>query len=180
MPIKCFCYSGGLQWYHNIICILKLSSITGHPFIYLPSILVQHLWFALLISLISVSVGFLFFWWLVEVHYRTYNTNPLYITTCAVLSHLSHVRFFVTLQIVALQAPLSIRILQIRIQKWVAIPSSRGCYWPMDHTDNLVSPALAGRLFTTSTTWEAHITIHTPTVSPSHSFLIFYHVFPWT
>ena len=42
-----------------------------------------------------------------------------------VLSMPSCVQFFVTLWTVALQAPLSMRILQTRIPEWVAMPSSR-------------------------------------------------------
>ena len=47
-------------------------------------------------------------------------------------------------------------ILQARILKWVVISSSRGSSQPRDpYVDLLLSPALAGRFFTTSTTWEA-------------------------
>ena len=47
-------------------------------------------------------------------------------------------------------------ILQARILEWVAMPSSRGSFWPKDWTPtSLASPALAGRFFTTSTTWKA-------------------------
>ena len=49
------------------------------------------------------------------------------------------------------------RILQARILEWVAVPSSSGSSQPGDQTHISVSPALAGRFFTTSTTWEAHI-----------------------
>ena len=41
-------------------------------------------------------------------------------------------------------------ILQARILEWVAMPSSRGSSQPM----SFASPALAGRLFTTSATWK--------------------------
>ena len=45
-------------------------------------------------------------------------------------------------------------ILQARILEWVAMPSSRGSLQPRDWT--LISfLVLAGRFFTTSTTWEA-------------------------
>ena len=43
------------------------------------------------------------------------------------------------------QAPLSMRILQARILKWVAIPSSRGSSYPRDQTQVSL---IAGRLFT--------------------------------
>ena len=45
-------------------------------------------------------------------------------------------------------------ILQERILEWVAMPSSWGSSSPRDRT-HITSPALAGRFFTTSATWEA-------------------------
>ena len=45
-------------------------------------------------------------------------------------------------------------ILQERILEWVAMPSSWGYSSPRDWT-HITSPALAGRFFTTSATWEA-------------------------
>ena len=44
-------------------------------------------------------------------------------------------------------------ILQARILKWIAVPSSRRPSGPRDRTQ--VSSALAGRFFTTSATWKA-------------------------
>ena len=58
---------------------------------------------------------------------------------------LSHVQLFVTPGTVALQAPLSMGILQARILEWVAMPSSRGSSQPKDQTQ--VSHT-AGRFFT--------------------------------
>ena len=46
-------------------------------------------------------------------------------------------------------------ILQARTLKWVAISSSRASSDPGIQTVSLMSPALAGRFFTTSATWEA-------------------------
>ena len=75
------------------------------------------------------------------------------------LNCFSHVWLFVTLWTVAHQAPLH-GILQARILEWVAMPSSEGSSWPRDLPDPgmepafLLSPALAGGFFTTSTTWE--------------------------
>ena len=72
-----------------------------------------------------------------------------------ILSHLSHVRLFVTLWTVALQAPLSIGF--SRQEYWSGLP----CPSPGDLPDpgiepvSLTSPALAGGFFTTRTTWEA-------------------------
>ena len=47
------------------------------------------------------------------------------------------------------------RILQAKILEWVAMPSCRGSSWPRDWTWSLMSPALAGGIFTTSATWVA-------------------------
>ena len=46
-------------------------------------------------------------------------------------------------------------ILQARVPEWVAFFFLRGSSQPRDQTASLVSPALAGRFFTTSATWEA-------------------------
>ena len=54
-------------------------------------------------------------------------------------------------------------ILQARLLEWVAMPSSRGIFLTQGIKPvSLVSPALAGRFFTTTVTWEAQILyIHT-------------------
>ena len=44
-------------------------------------------------------------------------------------------------------------LLRARILEWVAMPSSRRSSWPRDPTWSLMSLALAGRFFTTSTIW---------------------------
>ena len=46
-------------------------------------------------------------------------------------------------------------ILQGRIVEWVAIPPSRDLLDPGIEPASLMSPALAGRFFTTSAIWEA-------------------------
>ena len=47
-------------------------------------------------------------------------------------------------------------ILQARMLEWVTVLSSRGSFQSRDKTPRLfMSPILAGRFFTTSTTWEA-------------------------
>ena len=71
------------------------------------------------------------------------------------LSHFSHVLLFVTLWTVAHQAPLSMG--SSRQEYWSGLP----CPPPGDIPNlgiepmSLMSPALAGRFFTTSATWEA-------------------------
>ena len=48
-------------------------------------------------------------------------------------------------------------ILQARILEWIAVPSSKGSSQPRDWVHVSKSPALADRLFTASTTWEAYL-----------------------
>ena len=51
--------------------------------------------------------------------------------------------------------------LQARILEWGAMPSCRGPCWPRIKPASLMSPALAGGFFTTSTTWEAPVSLCT-------------------
>ena len=74
-----------------------------------------------------------------------------------VLSHISHVQFFATLETGAPQAPLSMGF--SRQEHWSGVPWPPPGHLPdsgIKHT-SLMSPALAGGFFTTSTTWEAHL-----------------------
>ena len=48
-------------------------------------------------------------------------------------------------------------ILQAKILEWVAMPFSRGIFLTQGSNPRLMSPALAGQLFTTRATWEAPI-----------------------
>ena len=57
---------------------------------------------------------------------------------------LSHLQLFGTHWTAAWQAPLSMGILQARILKWVAMPSSRGSSQPRDQTQVF---CIAGRFF---------------------------------
>ena len=54
-------------------------------------------------------------------------------------------------------------ILQARILEWVTMPSSKGLPDPGIKPKSLMSPALAGKFFTTSATWEAQLK-HLPRV----------------
>ena len=73
------------------------------------------------------------------------------------LSRFSHVQLFVTLWMVAGQAPVSMGY--SRQEYWSGLP----CPPPGDLTDSGIepesfkSPALAGKFFTSGTTWEAQI-----------------------
>ena len=71
------------------------------------------------------------------------------------LSHFSHVRLYATPWTVALQDPLSMGILQVRILEWTDISFFGDLPNPRIETESLASPALAGRFFTTSPTWKA-------------------------
>ena len=75
------------------------------------------------------------------------------LTDACMLSRFSRVQLFATLLTVARQAPLSMRF--SRQEYWSDLP----CPPPGDLPDpgiKSVSPALAGRFFTTSTIWEAN------------------------
>ena len=53
-------------------------------------------------------------------------------------------------------------ILHTRILEWVPRPSSKGSSQPRDELASLMSPALAGRFFTISTTWEVVLELGSP------------------
>ena len=71
------------------------------------------------------------------------------------LSHFSCVQLFVTLWIVVRQAPLSMGF--SRQEYWSGLPCSPPRDLPNLEIEpiSLMSPAFAGRFFTTSATWEA-------------------------
>ena len=72
------------------------------------------------------------------------------------LSHFSHVQLFVTLWIVACQAPLSMGFSRQEYWSGLPCPLPGDLPYPGIEPASLMSPALAGRFFTTTTTWEAH------------------------
>ena len=74
---------------------------------------------------------------------------------CCVLSHISCVGLFATPWTVAYKAPLPLGFL--RQVYWNRMPCPPPGYIPRPGIEpvSLTSPALAGRFFTTSTTWEA-------------------------
>ena len=74
---------------------------------------------------------------------------------CCVLSHISCVWLFATPWTIDCQAPLPLGF--FRQVYWSGLPCPPPGYIPHPGTEpvSLTSPALAGRLFTTSTTWEA-------------------------
>ena len=72
-----------------------------------------------------------------------------------VLSRFSHIRLFATLWTIAHQAPLSMGF--SRQEYWSGLPCPPPGSLPNPGMEprSFLSPALAGRLFTTSATWEA-------------------------
>ena len=71
------------------------------------------------------------------------------------LGHSSHVRLFATLWTVAHQAPLSMGFSRHEYWNGLPFPSPRDLPSPGIKPVVLMSPALAGRFFTTSATLEA-------------------------
>ena len=80
----------------------------------------------------------------------------MYIYAC-MLSRFSHVRFCVTLWTVAHQAPLSMEFSRLEYWNRLPFPPAGDLPNPGIEPASLMSPALAGRFFTTSATWEAPI-----------------------
>ena len=86
--------------------------------------------------------------------------------SACVLNHFSCVRLCATLWTAACQAPLSMRlILWARILEWVAVPSSRASPERGIEPVSLMSPLLAGGVFTTCATWEALFSISVQSLS---------------
>ena len=77
-----------------------------------------------------------------------------------VLGCSSHVQLFVTLWIVAHQTPLSMGFSRQEYLSGLPCPPSGDSPAPGIEPVSLGSPALAGRNFTTSATWEAHIQVY--------------------
>ena len=73
---------------------------------------------------------------------------------------LCHVRLFGTLWIVARQAPLSMEFSRQEYWSGLPFPSPGDLPDPGSQRISLLSPALADRFFTTSTTWEALKLVH--------------------
>ena len=65
---------------------------------------------------------------------RNIQKTKITVSSPIMLSHFSHVQFFVTLWTVACQAILSMGILWTRRLEWVAVTSSRGSSPPRDQT----------------------------------------------
>ena len=77
------------------------------------------------------------------------------VSLCAVLSHFSHVQLFATLWTLTHQALLSMGLSRQEYWSGLPCPPPRNLPDPRIKPMSHVSPALAGRFFTTSIIWEA-------------------------
>ena len=82
------------------------------------------------------------------------NKIPISLYRC-MLSHFSRVQLFATLWTVAHQVPLSVGFSRQEYWSGLLCPPLKDLPYPGIEPLSLTSPALAGRFFTTSTTWEA-------------------------
>ena len=71
------------------------------------------------------------------------------------LNRFSHVRLFATLWTIACQAPPSMGFSRHEYWSGLPCPPPGDLPGPVIELTFLMSPALAGRFFTTSTTWES-------------------------
>ena len=78
------------------------------------------------------------------------------------LNCFSRVLLFVTPWTVAHQASLSMGFSRQEYWSWLPLPAPGGLRYPGIKPTVLTSPALAGRFFTTSATWEASVGIAQP------------------
>jgi len=76
------------------------------------------------------------------------------------LSRFSRIQLFATLWTVALQAPLYMGFSMQEYWSGLPCPPPEDLPNPGIKTASLTSPALIGKFFTTSATWEAHVNIY--------------------
>ena len=81
---------------------------------------------------------------------------PFNVYVC-VLSHFSCVQLFVTLWTIAHQTPLAMGFSRQEYWNELPFPSLGDIPKPGIKPTSLMSPALAGKFFTKSATWEAHV-----------------------
>ena len=85
---------------------------------------------------------------------------PVCVCVCVyvcVLSYFSCVQLFVTLWTIAHQTPLAMGFSRQEYWSELPFPSLGDIPKPGIKPTSLMSPALAGKFFTTSATWEAHV-----------------------
>ena len=79
---------------------------------------------------------------------------------CACISRFSHVQLFATLWTIASQAPLSMGFSRDEYWSGLPCPPPRDLPDPGTKPSSPTTPALSGRFFTASATWEAHIYVY--------------------
>ena len=89
-----------------------------------------------------------------QQHFKTISQAERRLVHARVLSHFSHVRLFTTLWTVARQASLSMGFSSREYWSGVPCPPPGNLPDPGIEPRSLVSPALKGKFFTNSTTWE--------------------------
>ena len=104
-------------------------------------------------SAVCVTTQF-FFYALVIICFISNGKMRAYTTMC-MSSHFSHIQLFMTIWTVARHAPLFMGF--SRQENWSGLPCPPLGNLPNPGTEHVSfrSPALAGRFFVTSTTWEA-------------------------
>ena len=88
------------------------------------------------------------------------------------LGRFSCVRFFATPWTVAHQAPLFMGFSRQEYWSGLPFPTPGGLPHLGSEPASFTSPALAGRFFTTSTTWKAHVSI----IVPIYTYIVFLYV----
>ena len=93
----------------------------------------------------------------------------VWVALCAcILSHISHVLLFATLWTTVFQAPLSMGFSPQKYWSGLPWPSPGDLPDPGIKSASLMSPALAGRFFTTRVTWEAPWAALCPVINQRH------------
>ena len=95
-----------------------------------------------------------------HVHERVSDALICVLLSCAVLSHFSHVWPFVASWTITCQAPLSLGFSRRECWSGLPFPPPGDLPNPRIEPASFMSPALAGKFFTTSTTWEAPCSLH--------------------
>ena len=86
--------------------------------------------------------------------------HPLFIILLCVLSHFSRVRLLATPCIVVHQSSLSMGFSRQEYWSGLSCPPPGSLPNPGIEPTSLMSPALAGRFFSTRATWEAHMPLY--------------------
>ena len=107
------------------------------------------------VSCISIIV------WCILYHWATWEApTTCYVRLGCMLSWFSHIWLFVTPWTIAHQAPLSMGFSRQEYWSWLPFPTLGDLSNARIEPATLICPTLAGRFFTTSANWEAHIKLN--------------------